>query len=162
MSGRRHTWSGQSRWAAGLFLWVYVVSLGWVMPLCTATLAALDDDHRVELAVGAEGTRIVLAHDSSDPARSPWHEHCAVSATLVAFSPDPGAAVDHVLSFPTGVTVDRSFELMCGVEVPSAPDLAWVSWVVPGCAMQRVSVVPLREVLTPTACAVVRTTVLLC
>lgn len=145
-----------------MFLWVYVVSLGWVMPLCTAAVAVLDEDHRVELAVGAEGTRIVLAHDASDPARSPWHEHCAVSATLVAFTPNPGAAADHVLSFPSGVGLDRSLEVMCGVEVPSATDLVWVSWTVPCCAMQRVSVVPLREVLTPTACAVVRTTVLLC
>lgn len=132
------------------------------MPLCTASLAVLDDDHRVEFAVGAEGARIVLAHDASDPARSPWHEHCVVSATLVAFSPNPGAAADHVLSFPSGVTVDRSFEVMSGEDVPSAPDLVWVSWTVPGCAMQRVLVASPREVLTPTACAVVRTTILLC
>lgn len=145
-----------------MLLWVYVVSVGWVMPLCTATLAALDDDHRVELAVGAQGTRIVLAHDASDPARSPWHEHCAVSATLVAFSPNPGADGDHVLSFPSGVAVDRFLDMVSGVDVPSGPGLVWVSWTVPGCAMQRVAVAPLREVLTPTACAVVRTTVFLC
>lgn len=162
MSDRRHTWILRARWAAALFLWVYVVSLGWVMPLGAATVAVLDDDHRVQVAVGAEGTRVVLEHDASDPAKSPWHEHCVVSATLVAFSPNPGATSDHVLSFPSGVTVDRSFEVMSGLDGPSGPELVWVVWTVPDCAMQRVSVVPLREVLTPAACAVVRTTVLLC
>lgn len=145
-----------------MFLWVYIVSLGWVMPLCTATLAILDDDHRVQVAVGSEGTKVVLAHDASDPAKSPWHEHCAVSATLVALTPQAAGTTDHVLSFPTGVTLDRSCAIQNGVEAPAGPELVWVSWTVPDCAMQRVSVAPLREVLTPTACAVVRTTVLLC
>lgn len=132
------------------------------MPLCTATLAMLDDDHRVQVAVGSEGARVVLVHDASDPAKSPWHEHCVVSATLLVLSPNAEGTTDHVLSFPSGVTVDRSCAVLDGVEAPAGPELVRVSWTVPGCAMQRVTVAPSREVLTPTACAVVRTTVLLC
>jgi len=162
MSGKRHTWAKRARWASALFLWVYVVSLGWVMPLGTATVAMLDDDHRVQLAVGSEGARVVLVHDASDPAKSPWHEHCAVSATLVALSPSAAGTSDHVLSFPFGVTIDRTCAVVTPSEVPSGPEWVWVSWTVPGCAMQRMTVVPPRKVLTPTSCAVVRTTVLLC
>ena len=145
-----------------MFLWVYVVSLGWVAPLCTATLAMLDDDHRVQVAVGTGGTRVVLAHDLSDPAKTPWHEHCAVSATLVALSPQGAGTADHVLSFPSAVTLDRSCAVASGGEVPIGPELVRVGWTLPACTLQRLMVTPPREVLTPTACAVVRTTVLLC
>lgn len=136
--------------------------MGWVTPLCAASLAMLDDDHRVQLSVVTDGAKVVLAHDASDPAKSPWHEHCAVSATLVALSPDADGPRDHVLSFPSGITLDRSSGGEEGVKAPEGPEFVQVSWRVPGCAFSRVSAAPLREALMPMACVVVRTTVLLC
>lgn len=68
--------------------------------LATATVAWLDGEHAVQLMGRESGSRIVLAHESSNQLRSATHSHCgACQALLLMASPDQPGGPDHVLDF---------------------------------------------------------------
>lgn len=81
---------------AGVCLLLHALSLAWFPTLVSAAVASLDDDHRVDLCWGAEGTSLVLRHE---PGR-PDHHHCPVATLLVSLAQPGGSAhADHVLRF---------------------------------------------------------------
>lgn len=68
--------------------------------LATAAVAWLDGEHSVQLMGRESGSRIVLAHESSDQLRSPTHSHCATCrVVLLMESPSQAGGPDHILDF---------------------------------------------------------------
>lgn len=99
----------------------HLLGLGWLAPFITALVAASDHDHRVLLSINGEGARVVLAHDAARRGMEPSHEHCVVSAFLVALASESTGGGDHVLSFPSGIELGRATS-RASADAPAPPE----------------------------------------
>lgn len=104
MSGRVARSTFRTRWTGLACAFAYLLALGWLAPLVTAAVACIDPMHRVQLAQGEAGSRVVLAHKGE----AFGHVHEGVTAALVALSDAPDGDEDHVFSFPEGVSAARA------------------------------------------------------
>ncbi len=100
--------ASKTPWASAVLLGLYLLGLGWMAPLLTAGLAAMDEAHGVGMVTGANGSKVVLRHDAANPDQVPWHQHCAMATALTVLGSDDSTRQDHVLNFPTGIDVVRS------------------------------------------------------
>lgn len=106
---RRHLQTAsKTPWASAVLVGLYLLGLGWLAPLLTAGLAAMDEAHGVGMVSGVNGSKVVLRHDASNPDQVPWHQHCAMATALTVLGSDDSTRQDHVLNFPTGIDVVRS------------------------------------------------------
>jgi hypothetical protein len=162
---RRHRQTAsKTPWASAVLVGLYLLGLGWLAPLVTAGLAAMDEAHGVDMVAGVNGPQVVLRHNASNPAQVPWHEHCAMASALTVLGSDDAGQQDHVLSFPTGVDVVRSASMdlssLPAVAVPADPGAdAFVRLL--EAAPSRVAM-PTSLYLDSTAAAVARVVVIRC
>ena len=143
---------------------LYLLGLGWFVPLVTAGLAAMDESHGVGMLASAHGSKVVLKHNASNPEQVPWHEHCAMASALTVLESDDAGQQDHVLSFPTGVDVVRTASMdLSSLPCVAVPADSGVDTVVRllEAAPSRV-VMPTSLYLDSTAAAVARVVVILC
>lgn len=115
----------------------YLLALGWLAPLVTAAVACIDPMHRVQLAQGEAGSRVVLAHRGE----AFGHVHEGVAAALVALSDAPDGDEDHVLSFPKGVRIARG--PVSPEESVASPPVVWIELPMPA-ASEGASLPPTR------------------